>query len=61
MSEVQTIIRKNLNIGREQGLVIFAQGKHMMKTNATLQQMFDQYQDEDGFLYLLYAEENIYG
>eukprot|EP00350_Pseudokeronopsis_sp_OXSARD2_P012279 CAMPEP_0170568034 /NCGR_PEP_ID=MMETSP0211-20121228/80875_1 /TAXON_ID=311385 /ORGANISM="Pseudokeronopsis sp., Strain OXSARD2" /LENGTH=34 /DNA_ID= /DNA_START= /DNA_END= /DNA_ORIENTATION= len=32
-----------------------------MKSNASLVSMYDKYHDEDGFLYILFAEENIYG
>lgn len=61
MSEVISIIRKNLKIGRDQGLFLLAQGKHVMKANASLVTMYDKYKDQDGFLYIVYAEENIYG
>ena len=36
-------------------------GRYMLKTNAILQNVYEQHMDDDGFLYLIYAEENIYG
>ena len=32
-----------------------------MKQSASLPEMYDKYKDEDGFLYIVYAEENVYG
>ena len=61
MSEVMSVVRKHLEMGRDQGLFLLAQGKHMMKPSSTLLSMYDKYKDEDGFLYVLYAEENVYG
>ena len=61
MSEVMSIIRKNLKVGKDQGIFLLAEGKHMLKANASLVTMFEKYKDEDGFLYVMYAEENIYG
>lgn len=61
ISEVISIIRKNLKIGKDQGIFLLARGKHILKANSSLISMYDNYKDEDGFLYILYAEENIYG
>ena len=33
----------------------------MVKPNAPLEEIYNKYKDQDGFLYLVYAEENIYG
>ena len=43
------------------GIFLLAEGKFMMKQSASLKEMYDKYKDEDGFLYLIYAEENVYG
>jgi hypothetical protein len=61
VSEVMTIIRKKLHMSREQNLFLLAQGKHLMKQGQSLQEIFDKHQDEDGFLYIVYAHENTYG
>lgn len=61
VNEVMSIIRKHLDMGRDQGLFLLAQGKHIMKSSASLDTLYEKYKDEDGFLYILYAEENIYG
>ena len=62
ISEVLTIIRKKLHLSREQGLIIFAQGRYLMKGEAPLTDVYEKYHDQqDGFLYIVFAEENTYG
>ena len=41
--------------------MLFANEKYMIKPNAKLEEVYEKYKDQDGFLYLVYAEENIYG
>ena len=64
VSEVLTIIRKKLQINRDehQGMVLLAAGKHLMQNHVDLKMIYDKYKDpEDGFLYIVYAQEKIYG
>lgn len=62
ITEVQMIVRRKLNIKKEQGLFMMVNdGKEMIKANESLESVYDKYKDEDGFLYILYTQENIYG
>eukprot|EP00347_Sterkiella_histriomuscorum_P006451 403352727 len=61
VSEVQTIVRKKLNLNREQSLFLLANGKHLLKQDQKLSEIYHKYKDQDGFLYLQYAMENTYG
>ena len=61
IGEVLAVLRQRLILTREEGLVLFANEKYMIKPNAKLEEVYDKYKDQDGFLYLVYAEENIYG
>ena len=61
VGEVLAVLRTRLELTREEGLVLFAQDKYMLRPNTKLEDVYDRYKDEDGFLYLVYAEENIYG
>ena len=36
-------------------------GKDLVKANEQLDVVFDKHKDDDGFLYLLYTEENMFG
>ena len=61
VGEVLAVLRQRLDLTREEGLVLFANQKYMLKPNSRLDEVYSKYSDEDGFLYLTYAEENIYG
>ena len=61
ISEVQSIIRKKLSLTREQTLFLLAKGKHLLKHDQTLAQVYLAHKDEDGFLYIQYALENTLG
>ena len=61
IGEVLQVIRSKLNLRREQGLILMAGGKHVLKQGSILEDVYLKHKDEDGFLYLVYAEENIYG
>ena len=61
IGEVLAVLRQRLVLTREEGLVLFANEKYMIKPNAKLEEVYEKYKDQDGFLYLVYAEENIYG
>lgn len=61
VGEVLAVLRQRLDLTREEGLVLFANQKYMLKPNSRLDEVYGKYRDEDGFLYLTYAEENIYG
>ena len=64
VSEVLTIIKKKLQLNREkqQGIVLFAEGTHLMKHDTPISEVYERFRDQqDGFLYIVYAEEQIYG
>ena len=61
IGEVLQTVRLKLNLRREQGLILMAGGKYVLKQGHILEDVYMKYKDEDGFLYLVYAEENIYG
>ncbi len=64
VSEVLTIIKKKLHIARDQqqGIVLLADGKFLMKHDSPLTDIYERHKDsQDGFLYIIYAEEQVYG
>lgn len=43
-------------------MILLADGKHLMKSDASLSDIYQKYADkEDGFLYIVYALEQVYG
>ena len=62
MSEVQMIIRKKLKIEKDQSLFLLVNnGKDIVKANEDLETVYSKYRDTDGFLYVFYTEEKVFG
>lgn len=62
IGEVLSVVRSKLNLNKEKGLVLMeSRGKYMLKPSHNIGDVYEQYKDEDGFLYLLYCQENTYG
>ena len=54
------LIRKRLNINKEQALFLMI--NNIMITNSSLiSQLYKEYKDKDGFLYITYQGENVFG
>lgn len=54
------IIRAQLKLPAEQAIFIFI-GDSIPATSQTVSQIYYQYKDDDGFLYVKYANENTFG
>ena len=61
IAEALAIIRSKLNVGQEVGLVLYAHEKYLLVNSTKLGDVYERYKDQDGFLYLTYAEQEIYG
>lgn len=55
-----TVIRKRIKLGPEQALFIFVNNT-LPCTSQTMGSVFYNYKETDGFLYLVYTEENTFG
>ena len=36
-------------------------GKEILKSNSKLSEVYEKFKDQDGFLYILYTGENVFG
>jgi len=54
------VIRKRLKLPPEQAIFLFVNGT-IPPTGSLMSQVYEDYRDEDGFLYINYAGENIFG
>merc|ERR1711903_102660 len=55
------VVRKRLRLPAEKAIFIFVDG-HLPSTGAALMsQMYKDYKDQDGFLYITYSGENTFG
>ena len=68
MGEVMNVVRGKLADvsgeaydAKNKGLILLAQGKYVPPQNNKLKDVYEAYKDVDGFLYLQYTEENIFG
>lgn len=55
------VIRKRIKLAPEQAIFLFVAGGTLPPSVSTLQSVYDQYRDEDGFLYIMYSGENVFG
>ena len=61
IAQFTTIIRKKLNLDEKEALFFLANGKTALSGNETLLEIYKKYKDEDGFLYIDYASEVVWG
>jgi hypothetical protein len=61
MGEVLSTLRDKLKLSATDGLILLTETKYLLKNDATVEATYHSHKNEDGFLYLIYAEENIYG
>ena len=54
------VIRKRLRLEAEKAIFLFVKGI-IPACNATLNEYYHHYKDEDGFLYITYSSENVFG
>ena len=55
------VIRRRIKLSPEQALFIFVNGSVMPPTAAVLSNVYAEHVDEDGFLYLCYSGESVFG
>lgn len=55
------VIRQRIRLGAEQGLFIFTGRNTLLSCSELISVMYNQYKNEDGFLYLTIAVENTFG
>ncbi len=55
------IIRNKLKIEKESALFFLVNGKKSLSGNDTMINIYNKYKDVDGFLYVAYAAEEVWG
>ena len=54
-------IRKKLNLDDKEAMFFLINGKNTLSGNDTLNIIYEKYKSKDGFLYIAYASEEIWG
>jgi GABA(A) receptor-associated protein len=55
------VIRKRLKVSPDKGIYLFINDHIMPTTSALIAQYYEQYKDDDGFLYVAYSGESTFG
>ena len=62
IGEVLMILRRKINIKKDHSLIIFVNnGKDLVSASSDLESVYNRYHDEDGFLYVLFTREEVFG
>ncbi len=60
-SSFTMIIRKRLKLNSTKSLFLYVKDKSLPAGNALLSELYQKHKDDDGFLYLEYMSENVFG
>ena len=55
------LFAQRIKLAPEQAIFLFVSSGTLPPSVATLQSVYDQHRDEDGFLYMTYSGENFFG
>ncbi|XP_049884829.1 uncharacterized protein LOC126379886 [Pectinophora gossypiella] len=61
MSQFLVVIRNRIRIKPNQALYLIINNRSMLSMSLTMAQAYEAYCDEDGFLYITYASQEIFG
>ncbi|CAH2054409.1 unnamed protein product, partial [Iphiclides podalirius] len=61
MSQFLVIIRNRIRIKPNQALYLIINNRSMLSMSLTMAQAYEHYGDEDGFLYITYASQEVFG
>lgn len=54
-------IRKKIQLRRETALFVFVNGTDLVSGDNPMAQTYEQNKDEDGFLYMIYSDQDVMG
>ena len=55
------LLRNRISLKQQEALYLFVQGKILLKSDSKMSEVYAQYKDPDGFLYIEYCEYNSFG
>ncbi len=60
VGQLSYIIKKRLNIDATVGIFIFI-NNNILNSSSTIEELYNKYKEQDGFLYIEYTSENTFG
>ncbi len=61
VTQFEALIRKKLKISKESALFFVVNGKHAIVGTQLFSEIYQKFKEEDGFLYIAYSDEQIWG
>ena len=61
MGQVIYIVRKRIKLNDTESIFLFVNDSILPTTSSTISSIYDEHKDEDGFLYISYCNENVFG
>ena len=61
MGQVIYIIRKRIKLDDNETVFLFVNDNVLPPTSSTISSIYEQNKDDDGFLYISYCNENVFG
>jgi len=61
LAQFQMILRKRIGISSSDAITIFCKNKDMPTTSDNMLSLYDRYVSDDGFLYIFYGSEAVFG
>jgi len=55
------VVRKRVKLNETDSLFLFINDKILPLTSSLISSVYEEHQDEDGFLYISYCNENVFG
>ena len=61
IGQFMAIIRKRIHLKESEAFYIFVQNTVLPSNSTTVAQIYESYKNSDGFLYMTYCGENVFG
>lgn len=61
VAQLLYVVRKRIKLKPEEGLFFFLSNNTIITTSSLLSEIYNKHKDADGFLYVTYAGENVFG